>query len=79
MSVSEIQLFNILKERIGEKEAQSLVEFVESRVEKEFEKNKDHLATKKDIAESKADMIKWMFIFWIGQIAAIMALIKFMM
>lgn len=27
MSVSEIQLFNILRERVGEKEAQSLVEF----------------------------------------------------
>lgn len=28
MSVSEIQLFNILKKRLGESEAQSLVEYV---------------------------------------------------
>jgi len=28
------------------------------------------LATKEDVANAKADMIKWMFIFWIGQIAA---------
>ena len=27
-------------------------------------------ALKADIANSKAEMIKWMFIFWIGQIAA---------
>lgn len=38
---------------------------------------KDVLATKEDIgtvrkeiAEAKSDMIKWMFIFWIGQSGA---------
>jgi len=30
----------------------------------------NNLATKDDIANVKAEMIKWMFIFWIGQIAA---------
>jgi hypothetical protein len=29
----------------------------------------------KDIGESKADTIKWMFIFWIGQVGATMAII----
>jgi hypothetical protein len=28
------------------------------------------LATKADVANAKADAIKWMSIFWIGQIAA---------
>jgi hypothetical protein len=28
------------------------------------------LATKVDIAKASADNIKWMFIFWIGQVAA---------
>ena len=36
----------------------------------------DVLATKQDVAEAKADIIKWMFIFWIGQVAATVALIK---
>ena len=27
------------------------------------------LATKEDISNTKAEMIKWMFLFWIGQIA----------
>ena len=29
------------------------------------------------IEKTRADMIKWMFIFWIGQIAAIFALLRF--
>jgi len=34
-----------------------------------FENKREVLATKEDLANSKADIIKWMFIFWIGQIA----------
>jgi hypothetical protein len=29
----------------------------------------------KDIGESKADTIKWMFIFWIGQVGATLAIV----
>jgi hypothetical protein len=35
---------------------------------------KAELSTK--IADSKAEMIKWMFLFWIGQMATTAALIK---
>ena len=49
MQVSEIQLFQILREKLGEKEAQTLVEYVETKVEKGFETKKDILATKDDI------------------------------
>ena len=52
-------------------------------------KQKQSLATKEDIANLrgelrteiamvKADMIKWMFIFWIGQLAASIAIAKFL-
>ena len=30
-----------------------------------------------EIAETKADLIKWMFIFWIGQLASFIAIAKF--
>ena len=30
---------------------------------------------RKEIGESKADTIKWMFIFWIGQIGATLAIV----
>jgi hypothetical protein len=34
------------------------------------------LMTKQDGAELKAEMIKWMFLFWIGQIAVTTAIFK---
>jgi hypothetical protein len=76
MQVSEIQLFQMLKEKIGEKEAQSLVEYVETKIVKEFDAKKDSLATKEDLANVRSDVIKWMFIFWVGQLAAMIAIVK---
>lgn len=75
MSVSEIQLFQILKTKLGEKEAEELVTFVKSEVKAEFDNKREILSTKEDLANVKADIIKWMFIFWIGQIGVIIALL----
>ncbi|SFA47505.1 hypothetical protein SAMN04488511_106243 [Pedobacter suwonensis] len=48
----------------------------------ELDNKKEILATKEDIghtkealANAKAEIIKWMFIFWIGQIAATVGII----
>jgi hypothetical protein len=47
---------------------------------KEISNVKDEIANvrydlRKDIGESKADNIKWMFIFWVGQIGATLAIL----
>lgn len=75
ITTTDIQLFQILKEKLGEKEAEALVGFVDLKIKESNEINLKTLATKEDIArleklnaETKADMIKWMFIFWTGSI-----------
>lgn len=83
MHVAEIELYEILKSKIGEKEAKVLVEYIEAKVEKKLDEKKDILATKQDIAmvkidieKSRADIIKWMFLFWIGQLASLIAILQ---
>lgn len=76
MVVSEIQLYELLKARIGEKEASAFVEILEKKVDARFEVSKSVLATKEDLANHKAEIIKWMFIFWVGQLAAMVAIAK---
>lgn len=63
--------------------AKTLVEYIEAKVEKKFEDKKDILAAKLDIEElrtemqkMKADIIKWMFLFWMGQLASLMAILQ---
>jgi hypothetical protein len=75
MTVTTIDLYNILKAKIGENEAKTLVEFVEKKVESGIDELMDELATKKDLFQVKADMIKWMFIFWVGQVSLTIAMV----
>ena len=65
MFVSEITLFNTLKTKLGEQEAQSVVEGIKTAVVIEFNNKKDMLATKADIEQLKAEMLvlKWMLGF----------------
>ena len=87
--VAEIELYKILKTKFTESEAESIVASIEQKVHNSFDERKSDFATKEDIAklegkletkiaESKADIIKWMFLFWIGQLASVVAIIKFM-
>ena len=91
--MSGIQLFQILKQKLGEAEAEALVSFVDSKIRDNNEANLKILATKEDIyalkediaklegrldvkiGDVKAEMIKWMFIFWMGQVAITVGLI----
>jgi hypothetical protein len=72
MVVSEITLYNVLKNKLGETEAQSVVEGIKQTVREEFENKKDILLTKQDKVEliekmnsDKQDILKWLFGFWI--------------
>lgn len=70
--MSEITLYNVLKNKLGETEAQSVVEGIKQTVREEFENKKDILLTKQDKVEliekmnsDKQDILKWLFGFWI--------------
>ena len=67
MLVSEITLFNTLKAKLGEQEAQTIVEGIKQTVDAKFSDQKDIFLTKED----KVDIIKWMFAFWVGTIAVL--------
>lgn len=72
MSTIEINLYNKLRSKIGESEARELIEFIDFRSEEKRVNADKILATKQDIAdvrleikETKTDMIKWFFAFFI--------------
>jgi hypothetical protein len=76
LSISEIELYTLLKPKLGEKEAKILVEYVESKIDNQTEKRISEyqkvLASKQDLAETKAELLKWMIVlfapFYVGMI-----------
>jgi hypothetical protein len=80
MIINDIELYEVLKESLGEKQAKSLVGLVEIRVNNKFEQNKTVLATKEDIsamrvemAKTKVDLLKWQIAMWVTLMIAILA------
>lgn len=78
-----ITIPRVLRERLGEDGAEALVMIMN---ETDSTSRKD-LATKADLTDevgklrleiekSSKENIKWMFLFWIGQVAAMFALLK---
>ena len=81
ITISEIQLFQILKQKLGEKEAEALVTFVEEKVKQGNEQNIKILATKEGISrlevkinDVKVDIIKWVFAFFITMMLTMLGL-----
>ena len=56
ITLTSFQLIKILREKIGEEQAESLASFVETKVKEEIEPYKDNLATKADIYLLKEDI-----------------------
>ena len=73
-TVSITDLYDLLSQKLGKAEAKTPVEYVEAKIEKEVDVKIQHLATKQDVAESKADMIKWVVGTFIALVIMILGL-----
>ena len=60
-------------ERVEDSTQKITLQMAEDRFEKRLAQVQSALGTK--IAESKAEIIRWMFIFWIGQFASIVGVL----
>ena len=82
IQISDIQLFNALKAKLGDSEAEQLVTFVKSYVKEEVTEQVPNIATKDfveaKISEAKFQIILWAFVFWVTQLGAIFAFLKYL-
>ena len=73
------RLYKLLSDKLGNDTTEAMFKYIDSKTERSVEATIKTLATKDDIAnvrkeigEAKADTIKWMFIFWVGQVGAML-------
>ena len=80
-TISITKLYDLLTIKVGREAAENLTSFIEEKIKDEVENKSQMLATKDDLTkeiskldikinETKSEIIKWMFIFWIAQVAA---------
>jgi len=71
-----LKVFEVLRPVFDEKQATKISEAIESALETNNSALLDKVATKVDLAEIKTEIIKWMFIFWVGQVASIVGILS---
>lgn len=87
MASLQLQAYEILKQKFGDKDASVVIDFIEANVEKQVELNTKHLATREDLAtglgEVKSDLTKTIYIVGLVQFLAIVgsviAIVTFML
>lgn len=81
LKITDIQLFNTLKKKLGEHEAEELVSFVKASVNAEVNDQVPNIATKDfveaKISDAKFQIILWAFVFWVTQLGAVFTFLKF--
>ena len=70
-----LKIFETLRSVFDEKQATKIAEAVETALETSNATLLEKIATKSDLAGTKAEIIKWMFIFWIGQFTSIVGVL----
>lgn len=79
------RLYTLLSDKLGNDTTEAMFKYIDNKTERSVEATIKTLATKDDLANVRYDLskeindvksstIKWMFIFWIGQVAASLAI-----
>ena len=74
MSTLELKVYEIFKNKLGESEAATIIEYFEAKSEEKINAKKDVFLTKED----KVDLIKWMVALWLSAVAMIITVVKFL-
>lgn len=69
-AVTLTRLYELLVPKMGKEASENLITYNENKIKTELENTCKHLASKEDLANTKSDIIKWMFVFWVGQLIA---------
>jgi len=92
IATTNIQLYETLRQKLGNQEAEALVSFVDARLKESQDDNLKTLSTKEDLkdlklelkqdiadlnlklSETKTDIIRWVFAFFVPLLLAIIGL-----
>jgi ribosomal protein L7/L12 len=64
--ISLTKLYDLLTSKLGKETAENLTTFIAENIKEEVENKTQILATKEDLANTKVDLIKWIFAFWVA-------------
>lgn len=74
--VNTLEMYEALRREFADAPSKAITGVIERSLENYEEKQKNFLVTKGEfketIANLRAELIKWMFIFWVGQVSVML-------
>ncbi|MFD2870879.1 hypothetical protein ACFS5N_00275 [Mucilaginibacter ximonensis] len=85
-AIEAARLYQLLSDKLGNDTTEAMFKYIDNKIERSVQASIKSLATKddlnavkyrlsEDINESKTETIKWMFIFWAGQIVTTLTIL----
>lgn len=65
MIAAELKLYELIKEKLGKETAETFIDVMEAKVSGKVDEKTKQLATKEDLHQTKIDLIKWVFAFFV--------------
>ncbi|MDB4921377.1 hypothetical protein [Mucilaginibacter sp.] len=76
------RLYKLLSDKLGNETTEAMFKYIDNKTERSVEATIKTLATKEDLAKVKHDLskdisasVKWMFIFWVSQLAVMLSIV----
>ncbi|SHN00162.1 hypothetical protein [Mucilaginibacter sp. OK098] len=80
------RLYKLLSDKLGSDTTEAMFKYIDNKTERSVEATIKTLATKEDLAKVKYDLskdigasVKWMFIFWVSQLAVMLSIVVLML
>ena len=67
-TITITKLYDLVSIRLGKETAENLTTFIEEKIKNEVDTKASNLTTKENLADTKSEIIRWMFFFWIAQV-----------
>jgi len=71
MVANEIQIYNALKEKLGDETAKELTQYIELKIKTEVAQETKGLATTEELLKTKVEILRWLFASWATLMATI--------
>jgi hypothetical protein len=89
-TITITKLYDLISIKLGKETAENLTTFIENKIKSEVDTKASNLATKEDLARetgrisaeaasNKAELLKWMFVFWASQLIAMFGFVMLFM
>lgn len=74
-TVSITKLYDLLSAKVGKETVEDLTSYIEQKIKADLAEKTNVLATKEALADTKSEIIKWMFLF--GLVSLLLRLVSF--